>query len=221
MVPKPVYGEKDDDAEKDNNESCTFSNWREFNIHDDDCYGDDDDDDGDGDSKNNGSVKNENGKGDGKGVEEDTAYLFRLFDEEDDDDTYEDIFYEYPMPILTSMTMTGDENNNDHDNDNDNDSDSNSDSDNEKVDAAKCTKIVTIRHHSAYPNSTGLAVWRSAEILARYLCVCEQQQQQQQLLQQKVGVKRDSRENKTTDFFVQVQNKKVLELGAGAGKLFE
>ena len=218
MVPKPVYGEKDDDAEKDNNESCTFSNWREFNIHDDDCYGDDDDDD-DGDSKNNGSVKKENGKGDGKGVEEDTAYLFRLFDEEDDDDTYEDIFYEYPMPILTSMTMTGDENNNDHDNDND--SDSNSDSDNKNADAAKCTKIVTIRHHSAYPNSTGLAVWRSAEILARYLCVCEQQQQQQQLLQQKVGVKRDSREDKTTDFFVQVQNKKVLELGAGAGKLFE
>ena len=208
MVPKPVYGEKDDDAEKDNNESCTFSNWREFNIHDDDCYGDDDDDDGD----------NEN-DGDGKVVEEDTAYLFRLFDEEDDDDTYEDIFYEYPMPILTSMTMTGDENNNDHDNDID--SDSNSDNDNEKVDAAKCTKIVTIRHHSAYPNSTGLAVWRSAEILARYLCVCEQQQQQQQLLQQKVGIKTDSRENKTTDSFVQVQNKKVLELGAGAGKLFE
>ena len=204
MVPKPVYGEKDDDAEKDNNESCTFSNWREFNIHDDDCYGDDDDDD---DNKNNGSVKNENRKGEGVG--EDTAYLFRLFDEEDDDDVYEDIIYEYPMPMLTSMTMTEDDNNSD--------GDSNSDNDNEKVDAAKCTKIVTIRHHSAYPNSTGLAVWRSAEILARYLCVCEQQQQQQ-LLQQKVGIKTDSRENKTTDSFVQVQNKKVLELGAGAGE---
>ena len=199
MVPKPVYGEKDDDAEKDNNESCTFSNWREFNIHDDDCYGDDDDDDGD----------NEN-DGDGKVVEEDTAYLFRLFDEQDDHDIYEDIFYEYTMPMLTSMTMTEDDNNNNN----------NSDNDNVKADAAKCTKIVTIRHHSAYPNSTGLAVWRSAEILARYLCVCEQQQQQQ-LLQQKVGIKRDSREDKTTDFFVQVQNKKVLELGAGAGKLFE
>ena len=213
MGSKTVYGEKDDDAEKDNDESCTFSNWREFNIHDDDCYGDDDDDDGD--SKNNGSVKNENGKGDGKGVKEDTAYLSRLFDEEDDDDIYEDIFYEYPMPMLTSMTMTEDDNNSDSDSNSDNDND------NEKVDAAKCTKIVTIRHHSAYPNSTGLAVWRGAEILARYLCVCEQQQQQQQLLQQKVGVKRDSRENRTTDFFVQVQNKKVLELGAGAGKLFE
>ena len=199
MVSRPDYSENDDDAEKENDESCTFSNWREFNIHDDDCYGDDDDDDGD----------NEN-DGDGKVVEEDTAYLFRLFDEQDDDDIYEDIFYEYTMPMLTSMTMTEDDNNNNN----------NSDNDNVKADAAKCTKIVTIRHHSAYPNSTGLAVWRSAEILARYLCVCEQQQQQQ-LLQQKVGIKRDSREDKTTDFFVQVQNKKVLELGAGAGKLFE
>jgi hypothetical protein len=203
MFSKSVNGKKDDEAEKYNDEPCTFSNWREFNIHDDDddCYGDDDDE---SDNEDNGNVINENGEG--VGVEEDTVYLFRLFDTENDDDIFEDIIYEYPMPtqmpmqMLTSMTMTED--------DNDNDS--------EKVDATMCTKIVTIRHHSAYPNSTGLAVWRSAEILARYLCECEQQL----LLQQKVGIITDSSGNKTTDSSVQVQNKKVLELGAGAGKFF-
>jgi hypothetical protein len=184
MVSKPVNGEKEDD------ESCTFSNWREFNIHDD---GDDDDD-----NKNNGNIIDENGEEEEE--EEDTAYLFRLFDTEDDDDIYEDVPYEYPMPMSTSTSMTEDDNDDDNDN--------------EKGDATNCTKIVTIRHHSAYPNSTGLAVWRGAEILARYLCVCEQQL----LLQQKVGIKADNSESKTTDFIVQVQNKKVLELGAGAGK---
>lgn len=60
------------------------------------------------------------------------------------------------------------------------------------------TTTVMIRHHADYPNSTGLAVWRGSEILARFLC------DQQRLCDESEGV-------------VQVHQKKVLEVGAGAG----
>lgn len=61
----------------------------------------------------------------------------------------------------------------------------------------KSTTTVEIRHHGAYPNSTGLAVWRGAEILARFLCDRQQQQQ--------------------PGWVADVGGKKVLEVGAGAG----
>ena len=61
------------------------------------------------------------------------------------------------------------------------------------------TTTVMIRHHADYPNSTGLAVWRGSEILARFLC------DQQRLC------------DETSDGVVQVRQKKVLEVGAGAG----
>ena len=66
------------------------------------------------------------------------------------------------------------------------------------------TTSVIIRHHGEYPNSTGLAVWRGSEILARFLC------DQQQLC--------DSSETReATNGVVEIRQKKVLEVGAGAG----
>ena len=77
---------------------------------------------------------------------------------------------------------------------------------------------VTIRHHGAYPHSTGLAVWRGAEILARFLCDQQQQHQQRQRQQRESTTANDTtKEKDDEEFVVNLRNKKVMEVGAGAG----
>jgi hypothetical protein len=87
---------------------------------------------------------------------------------EDDDDVFEEVRYEYKTTPTTTTP------------------------------APTAATTVVIRHHGAYPNSTGLAVWRGAEILARFLC----DQQQNDNANDDKGV-------------VAMRRKKVLEVGAG------
>ncbi|VEU34413.1 unnamed protein product [Pseudo-nitzschia multistriata] len=75
-------------------------------------------------------------------------------------------------------------------------------------DGASTTTTVTIRHHGAYPNSTGLAVWRGAEFLARFLCDAQQE------ADRKAGREEDGGSGIGV---AAVRGKKVLEVGAGAG----
>lgn len=134
-------------------DSATFSEWREADINDEDYAR--------GDTDAPAKIV---------GYDDDDA-LIRIFGQQDEDDVYEEVPYEYQ----TNDSST-----------------------------ASTTTSVVIRHHGEYPNSTGLAVWRGSEILARFLC------DQQQLC--------DSGENsETTNGIVDIRQKKVLEVGAGAG----
>jgi hypothetical protein len=145
-------------------DSVAFSKWREANINDDDYNR------GDTDAP---------AKSDGDDVDVDPAVLFRMFGEEDDEDVFEDVRYEYKT----------------------NSSSASADASSTSI-TTTTTATVEIRHHGAYPNSTGLAVWRGAEILARFLC--DQQR---------------SCDNDNDDRgVVAMRRKKVLEVGAG-GKL--
>jgi hypothetical protein len=138
-------------------EDFAFSKWREVNINDDDYTR--------GDADAAAKIETEHDDG------EDPALQFRMFGEEDEEDVFEEVRYDYATPTADATTSAS-------------------------------TTAVVIRHHAAYPNSTGLAVWSGSEILARFLC------DQQRLS----GTSGD-----TTASVANVRQKKVLEVGAGAG----
>ena len=138
--------------------SVAFSKWRESNINDDDYI--------------RGDTNAVPAKSDGDDDGVDPAFFFRMFGEDDDEDVFEEVRYEYKTTTTTASSTT----------------------------TPSAATTVAIRHHGAYPNSTGLAVWRGSEILARFLC--DQQQR--------------SCENDNNDRgVVAMRRKKVLEIGAG------
>ena len=171
------------------------ANWREVNIHDDNetdrnNEGNNDhnnDDAGAGDGGNASCQLSEVTKEDGNDTYDslddenpDCALVFQMFGtEENDADIYEDVLYEYSTDMHDCRNI--------HD----------ITAEKEKEETVKTTrrKTVMIRHHRAYPNSTGLAVWKGSEILARYVC--------------------DGKNN--NNWLGQIQTQKVLEIGAGAG----
>lgn len=155
--------------------SVAFSKWREVDINDDDYAR------GDTDAPVDNKTQSEDSD------DEDPASFFRMFGEEDEEDVYEDVRYDYQTPSSSLSSSPSS--------------------------ASTTTTTVVIRHHGAYPNSTGLAVWRGSEILARFLC------DQQQLCDNKNSNNSNDQdgETETTTGVVEVRQKKVLEVGAGAG----
>jgi len=157
------------------------ANWREVNIHDNETDAGAGAGAGEGDGENarchiDDPVTND----DDDDENPDCALVFQMFGtEEDDADIYEDVLYEYSTDMHDYHNIH------------------NITAEEEKEETVKTTrrKTVMIRHHSAYPNSTGLAVWKGSEILARYLC--------------------DGKNN--NNWLGQIQSQKVLEVGAGAG----
>lgn len=133
-------------------DSAAFSKWREADVNDDDYIR--------GDTDAAAKVVDE----------DDEDALIRMFGQQDDEDVYEEVPYEYGRNDSSTTTTTS----------------------------------IVIRHHGEYPNSTGLAVWRGSEILARFLC------HQQQLCD-------SNEESETGNGVVRISQKKVLEVGAGAG----
>jgi len=146
---------------KGDNDSVAFSKWRESNINDDDYNRDD--------------TQANNDADDSSDSDDDPAVLFRMFGEEDEEDVYEEVRYDYEIPLSS-------------------------------VSPSSSTTTVVIRHHGAYPNSTGLAVWRGAEILARFIC---DQQLRCDTEEAPVSV--------SVADAVAMRHKKVLEVGSGAG----
>ncbi len=142
-----------DGSEANSSTAAAFSKWSEADINDENYAN--------GDTDAPAKVDSDE--------KDDPATFFQMFgqiNDDDDDDLYEEVPYEYKIP------------------------------------STKETTTVTIRHHGEYPNSTGLAVWRGSEILARFLC------DQQRLCDD---------DSDTSKGVVQVRQKKVLEVGAGAG----
>mmetsp|Transcript_10524 Transcript_10524/g.30782 ORF Transcript_10524/g.30782 Transcript_10524/m.30782 type:complete len:365 (-) Transcript_10524:307-1401(-) len=127
---------------------------------------------------------------------EDSVGLFSMFDTKDEQDVYEDVRYDYPSSLLRCSVnvwagnscgeITAD------------------------VDVDSSVTSVTIRHHGDYPNSTGLAIWRGAEIMSRFLCDA----------QQNLDNDNDECSEDVTIGSIRMaalRHKRVLEVGAGAG----
>ena len=162
-MPMPEPQASTHHGEADSSAAATFSKWREADINDDDYIRDDTD--------APAKIDSEGG--------EDPAAFFRMFGQEDEEDVYEEVYYEYETASTKTTT---------------------------KATATKTS--VVIRHHGEYPNSTGLAVWRGSEILARFLC------DQQRLCDDS---KNKNENENVANGIVSIRQKNILEVGAGAG----